>query len=61
MADSAFTITPCTDKAWRDECPYQIDVEGYDGNGWTSVAVPMTEDELDDLIALLQKYREQHP
>jgi hypothetical protein len=58
---STFDINPCTDKDWRETCPHLIDVIGWDGGGSMSVEVPMTDDDLDELVVLLQKYRQQHP
>jgi hypothetical protein len=60
MAESSFTIAPCTDREWSDKYPHQIDVEGYDGNGWMEVAVPMTTQAIDALIVLLQEYRQNY-
>jgi len=56
-----FDIAPCTDKDWSKECPHQIDASGWDGGGNMTVEIPITDDELDAAITLLQEYRQKHP
>ena len=46
----SFDIALCTDKDWRVENRHQIDITGFDGGGEMMVQVPLTEDDLDELI-----------
>ena len=54
MSSLPITICDGVDREWADKCPIQLDVAGYDGDGWNNVNVPLTLDELDEIITLLQ-------
>jgi len=42
-------VDTCTDKEWVGNYSHTFTVDGYDGNGWITVQLPVTREELREL------------
>jgi hypothetical protein len=54
-------IEKCADKSWSDESPHKIIADGWDGQGGRTIEIPLTDNELDEVIRTLVDYRNANP